>query len=115
MGTRSLIGYVDNNENKVHYAYYQYDGYPSWVLPKLKNIYNTYEDVVDLVSRGSASQLKDDINEMDFLGEEFYTCDSKDEFFSNVVDYGADYKYLYYDTFAGWEMLQCFNGPIPLW
>lgn len=114
MGTRSLIGYVDNKENKIHYAYYQYDGYPSWVVPKLKNSYYTYEDVVDLVSRGSASQLKDDIDEMDFWDEEFYTCDNEDEFFSDAIDHGADYKYLYYSDYDEWAMLQCFDGPIPL-
>ena len=114
MGTRSLIGYVDRETKEVYYSYYQYDGYPDWVAPKLLNIYNAYEKVKDLVSRGSASQLRSVYEEMDFWKEEPRFCVDEATFFSDEVDYGEDFKYLF-DEYDNWLVLQTYGGPMKLY
>lgn len=114
MGTRSLIGYVDRDTKEVHYSYYQYDGYPDWVAPQLMNIYNSYEKVKNLVSKGSASQLRSVYEEMDFWEEEPRFCIDEDTFFSDEVDYGVDFKYLF-DEYDNWFVLQTYGGPMKLY
>ena len=111
MGTRSLIGYIDRNTREVHYSYYQYDGYPEWVAPKLMNI---YEKVKSLVSKGWASQLRDVYEEMDFGEDEPRVCIDEDTFFSDEVDYGVDFKYLF-DEDDNWLVLQTYGGPMTLY
>ena len=65
MGTRSFIATKDN---KYTYTgiYCHWDGYPEYMFSILKDNYNDYQKVDDLISMGSASSIKETIDTSEF-------------------------------------------------
>lgn len=114
MSTRCLIGYVNKETNAVRYIYIHCDGYPSHIAPILKGTYNTYEKMIDLVSRGSARNLAETYEDMEFYRdwdkEDYFgypfVCKDENTFFNKEeVDYGAAFKYLLVED--GCWVMQC--------
>ena len=122
MSTTCLIGYVNKETEAVRYIYIHCDGYPSHIAPLLKNIYNTYEKMIDLVSRGGARNLAEVYEDMDFYRSEDkedylaypLVCKNEEVFFDKKeVNYGASYKYLFVDGI--WVMQCTFSDIIELY
>jgi hypothetical protein len=108
MATRSRIG-VQLKDGSVLSVYSHWDGYPEWNGKKLKEHFNSYEQVTELIDGGDISSLwtdKDwDGSDMEF-GTLYYSgrgqtdvepvlSNSFESYISDVVDSWCDYAYLF--------------------
>jgi len=98
-GTRSQVGYIDNNGN-IKSAYVHFDGYPENMKPGIKKHMKSEKDVKTLIKRGGARGIFDDKD------IEYYDDKSAKPMSGNLEDIekyikdsdfkgGAEFVYLY--------------------
>ena len=79
MSTRSRIG-LTLKDGSVMSCYHHWDGYPEWLGVTLKEHYNTYEKIAELLDGGNMSSCYSD-SEFDYEKQEFIHGDPKPNYY----------------------------------
>ena len=102
MSTRSQIGYT--KDNTFYSVYCHYDGYPLYMLRTLKNNFNKFDDVHDLVSKGSIQYIDQD-GVVEYFDDKCIISESYS--LSGVVNTahqnGGEYVYIFDNSIAQWQ------------
>jgi len=103
MATRGTVFTLANN--KVVGIYNHFDSYPSELGRILKEHYNSYEDVLDLISHGDSSYIGRTIEDSKFYssdGEPIVPCraQSVDQF---IIHHGQEYNYFFDPLTNEWK------------
>ena len=106
MATRSRIGLLLET-GYVLSVYHHWDGYPEWLGVTLKEKFNTYEKIAELIDGGNMSSCDSD-NVYDYEKQEYVKRDPQPEYYggddeqprldTTVEDYldnGEEYAYLF--------------------
>jgi hypothetical protein len=108
MATRSYIGRL-TEDKQVFFVYCHFDSYPSGVGKTLKENYDRPEDVLNLLSFGDISILKDTIEDSVFYGRNRKETGTEQQqisyqdFFNNN---SVPYRYLFDEYSEEWS---CYN------
>ena len=106
MATRSRIGLLLET-GYVLSVYHHWDGYPEWLGVTLKEKFNTYEKIAELIDGGNMSSCDSD-NVYDYEKQEYVKRDPQPEYYggdeeqprldTTVEDYlanGEEYAYVF--------------------
>ena len=106
MATRARIGLLLET-GYVLSVYHHWDGYPEWLGVTLKEKFNTYEKIAELIDGGNMSSCDSD-NVYDYEKQEYVKRDPQPEYYggddeqprldTTVEDYlanGEEYAYLF--------------------
>lgn len=109
MATRSRIG-IQLSDNSILSVYHHWDGYPQWLGVNLKEHFNTYDKVSELIDGGDMSccwtnqtweSILDETKNKDYYGPQYYSERGEDcppRLDSNLNDYlsnGEEYAYVF--------------------
>jgi hypothetical protein len=105
MATRGTVFTIF--ENKVLGIYNHFDSYPFYLGEVLNVCYNTYEEVLELISHGHATCITETISSTEFYEKkndavEMYSANSIEEFISK---YGEEYNYYFDPALNKWIIL----------
>ena len=110
MGTRSRIG-LKLQDGSVLSAYHHWDGYPEWLGVVLKEHYNTYEKIAELLDGGNMSSCYSD-NEFDFEKQEYVKRDPQPSYYGGDDEaprLDKDFRSFAKNAKAGEEFLYIFD------
>ena len=103
MGTRSRIG-IQLKDDSILSVYHHWDGYPEWLGVTLREKFNTYEKIAELLDGGDVSCIDSDsdwqLNKVD-NHVQYYNDrgeDTEPRLDTTVEDYlanGEEYAYLF--------------------
>ena len=110
MSTRSRIG-IKLTDGSILSAYHHWDGYPEWLGVTLKEHYNTYDKVAELIDGGNMSSCYSD-NEYDYEKQEFVKQDPKPSYYGGDDEaprLSNNFTQFAFDSKAGEEYLYLFE------
>ena len=109
MSTRSRIG-IKLTDGSILSAYHHWDGYPEWLGVTLKEHYNTYDKVAELIDGGNMSSCYSD-NEFDYEKQEFVKQDPKPNYYGGDSErprLSKNFTQFAFDSKSGEEFLYLF-------